>query len=360
MTRKEKDYVVPRFVPPELKELLEKLTPATIQIGSNSIWCLYAPEKLFANSIIIEGTDGVIVVDTGASKQAGKYIKQKIAELTDKPVTTIIYTHHHYDHTQGAGEIVSKETADNKEVTIIAAKNFTQEEITENITTGLIMTWRSSYGYGLFLEPKEQKDFVIGGMMAKPCIGPGAHLKPNLFVEGKLELELHGRKLILLQTGGEAATELVVYLPQEKILLCADEIYPSNPNLHSLRGTKPRNVLDWITAIDNMRELEIEHLVGNHGKPVSGAEKIQEILLYYRDIIQYQHDQAVRLINNGYTAQELAEELAELPDYLHYPPYSLNYYGHIRHNVPEFFVGYISWFGGDPVDLQPTPKTEKA
>jgi hypothetical protein len=39
------------------------------------IWCLYNPEILFANSIIIEGDDGVVVVDTGVSKDAGKYIK---------------------------------------------------------------------------------------------------------------------------------------------------------------------------------------------------------------------------------------------------------------------------------------------
>ncbi|MHA1210966.1 MAG: alkyl sulfatase dimerization domain-containing protein [Candidatus Heimdallarchaeota archaeon] len=324
------------------------------------IWCLYNPEILFANSILIEGDEGVIVVDTGISRKAGEYINKKLKELTDKPVKAIIYTHHHYDHINGTEVLVSKEEVEQNNIPIFAAKNFILEHTSENIVTGPIMAWRAMYGYGAYLEPEEAKEYIIGGMMAKPSFGETAHIVPNRFVDEILDINLLGVKLHIFQTGGEAASEMVIYLPEEKILLCADEIYPSNPNLHSIRGTKPRDARKWIEAIDKMRQLEIEHLVGNHGKPVVGREVIQEILVYYRDIIQYQHDQAVRYINKGYTQKELAERLQKLPEYLEYPPYSKNFYGHISHNIPEFFVGYISWFSGDPVELNPTPLKESA
>jgi len=353
-------YNVSRNTPKELKTLLEDAKPEIFQIGSNRIWCLYNPEILFANSILIEGSDGVIIIDTGISRKAGEYIDSKVKELIGKPVKAIIYTHHHYDHINGTKGLISKEDVEKNKIPIFASKNFIIEHTSENIVTGPVMAWRAMYGYGAYLEPEEAKEYIIGGMMAKPCFGEAAHIPPNRFVEETLDINLLGVKMHFFQTGGEAASEMVIYLPEEKILFCADEVYPSNPNLHSIRGTKPRDARKWIEAIDKMRQLDIEYLVGSHGKPITGREKIKELLLYYRDIIQFQHDQAVQYINNGYTQKEIAEKLYELPAFLEYPPYSSNYYGHILHNVPEFYVGYISWFSGDPVELKPTPQKEAA
>jgi len=360
LNKKKNKYDVPRFVPEELQQLIADAKPEIFQIADFKIWCLYNPEILFANSIIIEGEDGVILIDTGISRAAGEYIKGKIDELTEKPLTTIIYTHHHYDHVNGTNAIVTREQVANKEIKILAAHNFISEYTAENVIAGPIMAWRASYGYGHYMDKEEQENFLIGGMMAKPSFGTGVYIPPNTLLEEKQDLEINGVKMHIFHTGGEAATEIAIYLPDLKILFCADEVYPSNPNLHSLRGTKPRDANKWIKAIDKMRQFEIEHLVGSHGKPVIGKEKIDEVLLYYRDIIQYQHDQAVRFINHGYTYKDLAEKIPELPDYLKYPPYSSDYYGHIKHNVPEYFVSYISWFAGDPIDLQPTPAKEKA
>lgn len=360
MTDKKNKYHIPRFVPEELQQLIADATPEIFQIANNKIWCIYNPDILFANSMIIEGDDGVILIDTGVSQRAGVFIKEKLEELTNKPLTTIIYTHHHYDHINGTAAIVDREQVEKNEITILAAQNFIKEFTAENITAGPIMAWRASYGYGQFMDKEEQDNYLIGGMMAKPSFGTGVYIAPNKLLEEVQDLEIHGIKMHIFQTGGEASTEIAIYLPELKILFCADEVYPSNPNLHSLRGTKPRDANNWIKAIDKMRLLDIDHLVGSHGKPIIGKEKIDEVLLYYRDIIQYQHDQAVRFINHGYTYKDLAERIPELPDYLKYPPYSSDYYGHIKHNVPEYFVNYVSWFAGDPIDLQPTPAKEKA
>ena len=360
MSKKKNKYHVPRIVPKELQQLIAGAKPEVIQIADFKIWCLYNPEILFANSMIIEGKDGVILIDTGISRTAGEYIKGKLEELTTKPLTTIIYTHHHYDHVNGTNAIVEREQVENGEIKILAAHNFIKEYTAENVTAGPIMAWRASYGYGNFMDQEEQDNYLIGGMMAKPCFGTGVFIPPNTLLKKEQDLEIHGVKMHIFHTGGEAATEIAIYLPELKVLFCADEVYPSNPNLHSLRGTKPRDANNWINAIDKMRQFDIDYLVGSHGKPVEGKEKIDEILLYYRDIIQYQHDQAIRYINQGYTYKDLAEKIPELPEYLKYPPYSSDFYGHTKHNVPEYFVGYVSWFAGDPVDLQPTPSKEKA
>ena len=55
------------------------------------------------NTAVFVGTIGVVVVDT-KNPGWGQPILDKIKELTDKPVTTIINTHTHADHTGGNSE----------------------------------------------------------------------------------------------------------------------------------------------------------------------------------------------------------------------------------------------------------------
>ena len=52
------------------------------------------------NTAVFVGTDGVVVVDT-KNPGWGQPILDRIKELTDKPVTTIINTHTHGDHVSG-------------------------------------------------------------------------------------------------------------------------------------------------------------------------------------------------------------------------------------------------------------------
>lgn len=55
-----------------------------------------------ANSIMLIGTDGVIIVDVTESYDAAKEIYTEFRKITNKPITDIIYTHNHADHTFGA------------------------------------------------------------------------------------------------------------------------------------------------------------------------------------------------------------------------------------------------------------------
>jgi glyoxylase-like metal-dependent hydrolase (beta-lactamase superfamily II) len=52
------------------------------------------------NTAVLVGTDGVVVVDT-KNPGWGQPILERIKELTDKPVTTIVNTHTHGDHVSG-------------------------------------------------------------------------------------------------------------------------------------------------------------------------------------------------------------------------------------------------------------------
>src|SRR5690349_21171851 len=55
------------------------------------------------NVVVIEQSDGLVVVDAGGSPPSGVAIVAEIRKLSKKPVKTLIYTHWHGDHNLGAG-----------------------------------------------------------------------------------------------------------------------------------------------------------------------------------------------------------------------------------------------------------------
>ena len=55
-----------------------------------------------ANSILIEGPDGLIIVDTTESKMAAREIFTEFRKVSPhKPVKAIVLTHNHLDHCTG-------------------------------------------------------------------------------------------------------------------------------------------------------------------------------------------------------------------------------------------------------------------
>ena len=113
-----------------------------------------------------------------------------------------------------------------------------------------------------------------------------------------------------------------------------------------------RDTLQWVSALDIMLDLEPEHLVPQHTRPVTGAENIKEIVTAYRDAIQFVHDQTVRYMNKGLSGREIAE-IVHLPPHLRDHPYLIEYYGTVEWSVRAVYHGYIGWFSGRPSDLHP-------
>jgi linear primary-alkylsulfatase len=82
-----------------------------------------------------------------------------------------------------------------------------------------------------------------------------------------------------------------------------------------------------------------EAVIAQHHWPVFGKERARNFLINQRDLYKYEHDQTVRLMNQGFTAPEIAEQL-ELPASLANEWENRGYYGTVRHN-----------FGSEPAAL---------
>jgi alkyl sulfatase BDS1-like metallo-beta-lactamase superfamily hydrolase len=308
-----------------------------------------------ANSILLEGDDGVIIVDTMESAEAAAPVKAAFNKISSKPVKAIIYTHYHTDHTFGAKVMAGN---DNPEV-YCHEKTFYYLNRIANITRETTYR-RAMRQFGTMLPPGGVINAGIGPWLEYDQSKKIALLLPTKTFKGdRLELEIAGLKLILVHAPGETPDQIFIWLPEKKVLLPADNFYKSFPNLYAIRGTAYRDVMLWVNSLDKMREIRPEYLVPHHTRPVIGVEKIYETLTNYRDAIQFVHDQTIRLMNMGFAPDEIVERV-KLPVHLAGLPYLHEYYGTVEWSVKAIFDGYLGWFGGNATDLFPLPLQERA
>ncbi|MBN7796546.1 alkyl sulfatase dimerization domain-containing protein [Parahaliea mediterranea] len=313
-----------------------------------------------ANTIMIEGDDGVIIVDTGEDINSARTIAEELRNISDKPVRAVIYTHFHPDHINGVKAYVSQEQANSGEIAVIAHSSLLGNVINQGGNIGPILGMRTGYTSGALLPP-EQREGGNLGIGPNPNVGPATFIAPTVTYEDRRTMNIAGVELELRHVPSEAPDETAVYLPGQNILLSGEAIQgPTLPNIHTLRGTKFRDPVLWYKSIDVLRTYKAEHLVPSHGPPVSGVAEVERVLRVTRDGIQYIHDQTIRGMNNGLTPDELAQSV-KLPAYLaSQKPWLGEYYGTVKHSVRQIYQGYLGWFSGDPVDLDPTPRVASA
>ena len=308
-----------------------------------------------ANSILIEGTDGDIIVDTMESMEAGRRVRAEFDKITTKPVKAIIYTHNHADHIFGAKALAGGATPD---VYSHATTNYYINRIVNVLRPAIFK--RSMRQFGPLLPEGALENAGIGPYLDFDQNTEPGLIRPTKTFDGEnMKVTIAGVELELVFAPGETPDQIFVWLPQKKVLLPGDNIYKSFPNLYAIRGTAHRDVMDWVRSLDKMRKLKPEHLVPSHTGPVSGQAEVYSMLTNYRDAIQYVHDQTVRGMNKGLSADELVETVI-LPTRLAKLPYLQEFYGTVAWSVRSIFAGYLGWFSGDAADLNPVTGADRS
>ena len=304
---------------------------------------------------MVEGDGGNIIIDASDSVFEAEKIYSLFVEQNSNPIKAIIYTHNHGDHTFGTAYYLKNQ----KEKPQIIAHEDTDYYVQRIMgILNPIITQRSTRMFGTLL-PKE--DFINVGIGASLNVSksPTGYIKPDITFQDTLKTNIAGIDIELYHAPGETNDQLFVWLPNHKSLMPGDNIYKTFPNLYTIRGTTHRDVIGWINSIDHMQSFEPEFLFPSHTKPVVGRNKISEVLMVYRDAIQYIHDQTIRLMNQGYYPDQIVE-MVELPDNISNSPYLYEFYGTVRWSVKSIFNGYLGWFNGNPSELDPLSREEKA
>ena len=307
-----------------------------------------------ANSIMIEGTDSVIIIDAMESNQTAQLVKDEFLKITKKPVKAIIYTHNHGDHVFGAVALAGKSKPD---VYAHELTNYYLDRVMTQIRP--VISKRSYRMHGIVLDDDALVNCGIGHRLEHGKDAELGLIRPTKTYKDSLHVSISGIDLILYYAPGETDDQTMVWYPEKKILFCGDNLYKSFPNLYTIRGTAYRDPLKWVSSLDHMRDLKPHLLVPSHTLPVSGADSVNKVLTDYRDAIQFVHDQTVRGMNIGLTPDELADNI-HLPAHLASSAYLQEFYGKVNWCVKNIFIGYLGYFDGNPSTLLPLSPVEKA
>ena len=149
------------------------------------------------NAGFVVTAEGVVVIDALASPRQGEQLLQAIRGVTDQPVRWLVLTHHHPDHHFGA--VVLRKAG----ARVIAHPD-RRTLAAEGGEDALIADWVRVVGL----------DAMRGFEFADT---------PDRPVTGTDTLRLGGRTIVISHPGaGHSAGDLIVWLPQERVLFAGD------------------------------------------------------------------------------------------------------------------------------------------
>ncbi|OBJ70723.1 alkyl sulfatase dimerization domain-containing protein [Mycobacterium sp. 1274756.6] len=315
-----------------------------------------------SNITFVEGDSGVIVIDPLiCAEVAAAALALYRSHRGDRVVTAVIYTHSHVDHFGGVLGVTTQADVDAGQVPVLAPEGFLEHAVAENVYAGTAMSRRATYMYGTLLDrgPRGQ---VGCGLGQNTSTGQVGLIAPTVTIERTGQTyRLDGVDIeFQLTPDSEAPAEMHFYFPQFRALCIAENATHNLHNLLTLRGALVRDPRRWSRYLTEAIErfaARSDVLFASHHWPTWGTDRVVEFLTLQRDLYAYLHDQTLRLLNQGYTGAEIAEQIA-LPPALERAWHARGYYGSVSHNVKAVYQRYMGWFDGNPARLWPHPPEE--
>ena len=184
------------------------------------------------NSTVILGETGVILIDTGFTDEIGKRLREEIARITSKPVTHVINTHHHGDHSLGntafpEAEVLSAEMCKQ----LVEQTGWEWVEMVEGMT-GMKFPDTKPVPASVTYAPESRTEVTLQGVRMSMWVPKGSH------TEG----------------------DMMVYLPDDQVLVAGDILV--NEITPNFRDGK---VAQWIDTLEEVSALDAETIIPGHG-----------------------------------------------------------------------------------------------
>ncbi|MBY9078746.1 MBL fold metallo-hydrolase [Paenibacillus sp. HN-1] len=238
------------------------------------------------NAAIIDLGDTTLVVDTFSTIQAAEDLKAAAEYLTGNPVSYVINTHWHSDHTSGnqvflpAAHIISTSTTREIMNTFARDRLAQYRENTEQLYQAIEK----------FEEQIQQEtDEKLKREMAWENASDREFMKmlPNLVhslstITFDQQMTIHGsNRSVQLITfgGGHTQSDAIVYIPEDKIVVVGDLVLSKHHPV--LTYANPQ---EWLNILEQIELLDIETIVPGHGE-VCSLQELHDVKGYITDIM---------------------------------------------------------------------------
>jgi glyoxylase-like metal-dependent hydrolase (beta-lactamase superfamily II) len=238
------------------------------------------------NSIVIEQSDGLVVVDGGGAPPAGRNIVAAIKKLSPKPVKFLIYTHYHGDHNLGAGAFLAA----------WPHLNIVSTEATRVDMTGkpmdYIKTFSSDFAGELDYARKQLADPSTPDGMKK---GWQQYLDVgDSVVAGYKDMRAYpatitfsdrltipdGTTPVEIMFLGKANTDgdAVIWAPSEKVLCSGDIVVSPIPYA---AASYPA---EWIGVLKQLEAFDFSYLIPGHGQVQTDRTFLDKVIAVLEDV----------------------------------------------------------------------------
>ncbi|MFW9906472.1 MAG: MBL fold metallo-hydrolase [Candidatus Thorarchaeota archaeon] len=235
----------------------------------------------YGNSAAIDLGEKVYVIDSMFNWELAKEWRSEIEHHFGKPVSGLILTHHHADHTFG-----NQVFSDLPIISSLKIREITKEfedEVWANETEEDRAEWEAG-GYGV-------KNLQL--MHSNLCFKK----KLLLFGENKLEL---------IQADGHTAGSTYLWQHDTKTLITGDLVFNKE---FPYGGDETCNLLIWQKVMEDLISLEPKIIISGHG-PVASVNDLEEINDFFLKTIHFLRGK----VREGISLEEFEKD-PQLPDY---------------------------------------------
>jgi len=299
-----------------------------VESHGEGTWFLRLP---WVNVAVFETEEGLVLVDTGYAP-AGPALVDTLRKLSDKPVHTIIYSHHHLDHAYGTWALIEA----GETPRIIAEESFLHE-------MGLDI--RLADYANVKLNDQDPRDI--------PRSWDDVHAPTETF-RGQTTLSIGGEDFVLTHARGETADHLWVHVPSRSTVVSGDLHQPFLPNAGNGKR-RQRYLQEWADALREMAALEPALLLPMHGPVMTEPAEIQNKL----DVVASTFEAITEQVTNGLNAGLRQDEViasVKLPTELQNHPQLDTYYNTVADVAKMGVREYSGWWDGVPSHWSPATR----
>ena len=258
-----------------------------------------------ANSPIIVTDTEAIVIDSEITPAAARALVADLKAVTDKPVRYVIDSHYHYDHAFGNQVFGPDAQIIGHENTRKRLLGNTMAEYTYLNSVEPVPARVAALRERIATEADPQQKALLERQVANAL----AYLEqvkeirvtpPGVTLDRKMTLFRGGREIQILFLGrGHTDTDVVVFLPKERIV-CTGDLMES---VLSYMGDA--YAADWPATLDRLMELDFDTVMPGHGVVFKGKGHIEAFQRYVREA----QKQAMDLKKAGVSASDAATRI---------------------------------------------------